>query len=1155
MYIPLRTHTAFSLSEGAIRIPELVKLCLEFKLPGCAITDSNNLFGAYAFSKALMGEGVQPLIGCELSVQPLLKDPRLSIKRPQGLPLVDKIVVLAKSEQGYKSLIKLSSLAFRNGVKEQGVPMVQLTDLTRYSEELILITGGIDSAIGHHIKGQKDWLFSYLNPLKEAYGDRLYLEISRQDIPGQAQIEAKILDLADEQRLPLVATNLAYFLDEGMHQAHEALLCIAEGKYISQEDRRTSNANYILKSPQEMETLFKDLPEALANTLQIAERTAFGVQGCKPLLPPFPTPKGEREELQEMAEQGLKMRLETQVYKPDYSDEEKKAVYDLYAQRLGYELKIIDQMGFNGYFLIVADFINWSFDHDIPVGPGRGSGAGSLVAWVLKITGLDPIRFGLLFERFLNPERVSMPDFDIDFCPKRREEVIEYVVQKYGADRVAQIITFGKFQARMVVRDVGRVLQMPYGQVDRLCKLIPNNPTNPVTLQEAIDGDAQLQEERRKEENVRRLLEIGLKLEGLYRHASTHAAGVVIAGKPLEDMVGVYYDPRSTMPVTQFNMKDVESVGLVKFDFLGLKTLSVLQKAVDFIAMKGEKIDLDTIPLDDEKTYQLLQRMETVGVFQLESAGMRDVAGKLKPDRIEDLIALVALYRPGPMENIPKYIACKHGEESVTYPHPLLEETLKETYGIAVYQEQVMQIAKDFAGYTLGGADLLRRAMGKKIKSEMKAQQKIFVEGAAKNNISKKDALNVFEQVEKFAGYGFNKSHAAAYAIVSYQTAYLKANYPVEFVAASMVFDSHNTDKLSLFKQDLDRMGILLLPPHINISEETFTVEKTSEGGAAIRYGLGAIKNVGEGPMEAVIKERQERGPFKSIIDFARRLDGKALSKRQLENLILSGCFDALNSNRKQLYENMDKILSHVGEAIVERQSKQVSLFGNEAAQQVSLPATKLPEVGEWSKLQTLQHEFDAVGFYLTDHPLKSYQDVLARTHKIKARDLEEYVSRHGGDTFKLAGVIIAKQERTSKKNGSRFAFLQLSDETGVFEVGVFSEQFVEYRDMLEPGLAVSVGVSARSDEGGVRLTLKSLEPLDAVLARVPSTLVFRVKEIQALQVLKNKLDSLQKGRSEVHFRFMTDTNEVTLRLPQKYAIGETQKAEIIGVKGVELVK
>ncbi|MEM7446490.1 MAG: DNA polymerase III subunit alpha, partial [Pseudomonadota bacterium] len=769
---------------------------------------------------------------------------------------------------------------------------------------------------------------------------------------------------AYRRNLPLVATNDCFFADEAMYEAHDALLCIADGTYMAEQDRRRVSRHHWFKPAADMRELFKDLPEAVDNTLIIAQRCAFMPEPCKPILPRFETEAGrtEADELRSQVREGLEERLEAFLFTQDMNPDERDTVAKPYRERLDYELDVIIEMGFAGYFLIVSDFIKWAKSKEIPVGPGRGSGAASVVAWSLTITDLDPIALGLVFERFLNPERVSMPDFDIDFCQDRRDEVIGYVQQKYGADRVAQIITFGKLQARAVLRDVGRVLQMPYGQVDRLCKLVPNNPANPVTLQQAIAGEPVLQQMQAEDENVSHLIDLAIKLEGLYRHASTHAAGVVIGDRPLQELVPLYRDPRSPMPVTQFNMKYVEQAGLVKFDFLGLKTLTVLQQAIELInARETERpdppLDLAHIPLDDKPTFEMLCQATATGVFQLESSGMRDVLRQMKPSVFEDIIALVALYRPGPMDNIPTFIRNKHApnSDSIDYLHPKLEPILKETYGIMVYQEQVMQAAQVLAGYTLGGADLLRRAMGKKIKAEMDAQKQVFLEGAAAQSIGAKKASSIFDQIEKFAGYGFNKAHAAAYALVAYQTAYLKSTYPVEFMAASMTLDLHNTDKLNIFKQELDRLGIDLLPPDINNSEAHFSVEAQQDNAEpnaspskperlnqdrAIRYALGAVKGVGVDAMRLVESERKTNGPFTDVFGFSERQDARVLNKRQLENLVRAGAFDRMNDNRAQLMEAVDTVIRHANAAASERECGQSNLFGgsNDEAHRPRLP-------------------------------------------------------------------------------------------------------------------------------------------------------------------------------------------------------------------------
>ena len=768
-------------------------------------------------------------------------------------------------------------------------------------------------------------------------------------------------------------------------------------------------------------------------------------------------------------------------------------------------------MGFAGYFLIVSDFIKWAKQHDIPVGPGRGSGAGSVIAWALTITDLDPLRWGLLFERFLNPERVSMPDFDIDFCQERRDEVIHYVQEKYGRDHVAQIITFGKLQARAVLRDVGRVLEMPYGQVDRICKLVPNNPAAPVTLPEAIVAEPQLREMIRDEAEVNHLVEIAKQLEGLYRHASTHAAGVVIGDRPLSDLVPVYRDPRSDMPVTGFNMKYVEQAGLVKFDFLGLKTLTVLSTAVNHVAEGGVDINLLTIPLDDVKTFEMMARAETQGVFQLESAGMKDVLRQLRPDKFEDIIAVVALYRPGPMENIPSYIKRKHGEEDPDYLYPTLEPILRETFGIMIYQEQVMQIAQELSGYSLGSADLLRRAMGKKIQKEMDEQRTAFVDGAKARGVDEAKASQIFDQVDKFAGYGFNKSHAAAYALVAYQTGYMKANFPVEFMAASMTLDLGNTDKLNAYRQELDRMGIKLLPPDINLSETTFKVERDKNGKAlSIRYALAAIKNVGAGAMDALVAERKKNGPFKDVSDFAKRVDAHQVNKRQLENLIRAGSFDAMVPNRRQMISGLEIVLGTAQAAQSERESGQIGLFGGNDG---SEPAIRLPDIPDFSPMDKLKEEFDALGFYLSAHPLDSYSKSLKRLEAQRFSDIMES-GRSGA--VSIAGTVISKKERISAK-GNRYAFVQFSDTTGAFEVVVFSEQLAQAQGVLEPGQSLFIRASAQFEGETLRLSAQSLKPLDEVASQTAAGLTVAIDSDKGLVGLKEVLDGSSRGRGRVN--------------------------------------
>jgi DNA polymerase-3 subunit alpha len=895
-----------------------------------------------------------------------------------------------------------------------------------------------------------------------------------------------------------------------------------------------------------MVKVFEDLPEAINNTLVAAQRCAFMVEKRKPILPRFPTEAGrsEADELRAMATEGLNRRLEKQVLKPEMTPEERAETEKAYRDRLDFELGIIIQMEFPGYFLIVAEFIQWAKDHDIPVGPGRGSGAGSVVAWALTITDLDPLEFGLLFERFLNPERVSMPDFDIDFCQDRRDEVIAHVQRKYGKDRVAQIITFGKLQARAVLRDVGRVLQMPYGQVDRLCKMVPNNPAKPTPLSQAVKEEEGLRNARREDEQVARLIDIALKLEGLYRHASTHAAGVVIGDRPLDELVPLYRDPRSDMPVTQYSMKHVESVGLVKFDFLGLKTLTVVETARRLTEQSGTKIDMETLPLDDRASFEMLGKADSTGVFQLESSGMRDVLRKMKPDTVEDLIALVALYRPGPMENIPRYIACKHELEQPEYLHEKLKPILEETFGVVIYQEQVMEIAKSLAGYTLGGADLLRRAMGKKIAEEMAQQRQIFVEGAAKIDISEDLANQIFDYVDKFAGYGFNKSHAACYALIAYQTAYLKANHPVEFFAASMTLDMNNSEKLSSFRQELQRSGIELLPPDINRSETAFSVED-----GAVRYALAAIRNVGSAAVQGIVDERRQNGPFKSLSDFASRIDSKSINKRMMENLVRAGAFDGLEPNRARLLGGLDTVMAFANRAASERDSGQASLFGGGSD---TVETLRLPESGDWSPMERLNEEFSAIGFYLSAHPLDMYGPTLERLKVVPYADLMDRIRSSAGSTrFNLAGVVSGRQERTSAR-GNRFAFIQMSDATGVYEMTAFSEVLAGARELLDSGRPLMVTVDAQLEGEGARLTAQLFQYLDEAAKNVSVGLVIYLDDPEPVGNVQSLLERVGRGSGEVTvISRLGMEREVSIRLPTRYKLNMEAANAVKSLPGV----
>ncbi len=1137
MFIHLRTHSAYSLLEGAIKVKDVVKLAKHNHMPAVAITDTNNMFGALEFALEAVENGIQPIMGCQL---------RLLDKSIKGFDKIAdaSLLLLAQNEKGYKNLTQLVSAAYLDAPEDVS-PHITLAKLEKYNEGIIVLTGGVNGPVGQLIlTGQAASADELIQRVNKAFKGRLYIELQRHkegDIGDKEErTEGHFLDLAYKYNVPIVATNDVQFAIEEMNEAHDALLCIASKGYVSDTDRARVTTNHYFKTAEEMENLFDDLPEAIVNTGIIAQRCAFWPKKHKPILPPFKTASGLDEvgELKRQAEEGLKKRYVTNTYITD-----KK----LYEDRLNFELGVITNMGFAGYFLIVADFIQWAKANNIPVGPGRGSGVGSLVAWALTITDLDPIPFGLLFERFLNPERVSMPDFDIDFCQERRDEVIGYVQQRYGNDRVAQIITFGKLQARAVLRNVGRVLGMPLGYVDKICKLVPFNPANPVTLKDAVKVEPQLKALRDEDASVAQLIDIALKLEGLYAHASTHAAGLVIGDRPLQELIPMYRDPRSPLPVTQFNMKTVEQAGLVKFDFLGLKTLDVLQLAEKMAKAQGAVIDIGNLPLDDAKTYEMIAKGDTLGIFQLESAGMRDTLRRMKPNRFEDIIALVALYRPGPMDNIPKYIKVKAGEEQPDYLHPLLEPVLKETYGIAIYQEQVMQIAQVLAGYTLGGADLLRRAMGKKIKEEMAAQRQSFVEGAAKKGVDGEQASMIFDQVDKFAGYGFNKSHAAAYALIAYQTAYMKANYPVAFYAASMTFEMGAVDKLNLFRQELTRKSIPLLPPDVNKSHDVFAMEDVGEGKQGIRYALAAIKGVGSAAMKALVAEREAQGKFKDMFEFASRLDNRVMNKRQMENLINAGAFDGMHKNRAQLIDHVEMFTRLASAASQERESGQVSMFGN--AQNISKP--QMQDVKPWDELVKLQNEFSALGFFLSSHPLDAYRPLLDRLGAIKASGLAGAAGSSGSTRRKIAGIVISKQERTAK-SGNRFAFVQLSDNSGMFEATLFSETLSVHRDSLVAGtpLLLSVDVQGKPDE--YRLTVQGLEKLEMVAARESQGLALVLGMDRAVGPLQAIAAKLPKGKSRIQIKIDIDgEEEAEIELAGRYTIAPEMRSEIKSLNGI----
>jgi DNA polymerase-3 subunit alpha len=1142
-FIHLRVHSAYSLLEGALQVGKIVGHAVKDGAPAIAITDTNNLFGALEFAQKTTKEGVQPLVGCQasLSFTGEANDASRGGNRRHGTEL-QPIVLLAATEEGYANLVRLVSRSYLETPPGEAVH-VTTQWLESLSAGLICLTGGPLGPIGTALKSSHAELAeTRLLALKALFGDRLYVELER--LGGyDRNLEAAVIDLAYRHRLPLVATNEAFFQVRDDYEAHDALIAIAEGSVVASDDRRRLSADNYLKSQKEMSALFADIPEALENTIEIAQRCSYYPKKRNPILPRFtggdgadPTEalKAEADELRRQAREGLQLRFETAGLTEGFTVEQ-------YSERLEFELGIIERMKFPGYFLIVSDFIKWAKAHDIPVGPGRGSGAGSLVAYALTITDIDPLRFSLLFERFLNPDRVSMPDFDIDFCQDRREEVIRYVQSRYGRDQVGQIITFGTLQARAVLRDVGRVLQMPYGQVDRLCKMVPQNPANPVKLADAIANEPRFAEETEKEPIVQTLLDMAQKLEGLYRHASTHAAGIVIGDRPLSELVPMYRDPRSDMPVTQFNMKMVEEAGLVKFDFLGLKTLTVLETAVKLIRRRGIEVDLARIPLDDEKTYAMLSRGEVVGVFQVESAGMRKALIGMKPDRIEDIIALVALYRPGPMENIPTYNARKHGEEEIASIHPKIDHLVKETQGVIVYQEQVMQIAQELAGYSLGEADLLRRAMGKKIRAEMDKQRERFVTGAVEKGVSKPQADFIFDLLAKFADYGFNKSHAAAYAVVSYQTAYLKAHYPVEFLAASMTLDMSNTDKLADFRQDALRLGIDVVAPSVMTSFREFEVAENR-----IFYALAALKGVGEAAVEHIVTKRKEK-PFASLADFCERIDPKIVGKRVFESLIMAGAFDCFGHDRAALMAGVERMMGMAQRAQENAASGQSDIFGSAMGGE---PQTlHLPAADPWLPADRLHREFQVVGFYLSAHPLDEYKAVLEKMRAQNWADFSAAVKK-GAAAGRLAGTVTSKQERKTR-TGNKMGVVMFSDTTGQYEAVMFSETLAQYRDLLEPGKSVVITVAAEDRPEGVNLRIQTVHSLEDEASRVQKALRVYLRDASPLGTLANQLAA--KGEGQVSFVLIKDgaQGEVEIELPNRYRISPQIASAMRAVPGV----
>jgi DNA polymerase-3 subunit alpha len=1162
-FVHLRSHTAYSLLEGALQVPKLIAMAKADKQPAVAITDTNNLFGALEFSEKAAKAGVQPIIGLQIPVRfddEATGDSKLGASgKAQAKQDPPAIVLIAMNDAGFGNLLSLASKAY-DDVGAFG-PSLDLNMLSAKSDSLMCLTGGAFGPIGQALwDEEKDLAADRLSSLQDIFPQRLYVELQRHGMDQEKATEAAMVEMAYARDLPLVATNENFFPSRDDYEAHDALLAIAESRLVADDDRRRLTPNHAFASQDDMASRFADLPEALASTVEVAERVSFRPQTSKPLLPHFTTStdaKGEESEIEvlvRMAKAGLAARLDVHGLAPDTTLQD-------YEKRLEFELSVIERMQFPGYFLIVADFIQWAKNEGIPVGPGRGSGAGSVVAWALTITDLDPLRFGLLFERFLNPERVSMPDFDIDFCQDRRDEVIAYVQERYGHDRVAQIITFGTLQARAVLRDVGRVLEIPYGQVDRLCKMVPANPADPYTLERALKEVDTLRAAGEEEAIVAKLLGLAQRLEGLYRHASTHAAGVVIGDRPLDQLVPIYREPGTPMPVTQYSMKWVEPAGLVKFDFLGLKTLSIIQETLRLLRGRGVELDIDSIPLDDAASYELYAKADTVGVFQVESAGMRRTLLSIRPDRFVDIIALVALFRPGPMSNIPTFAAIKHGQEKPDYMHPLLEPVLKETHGIIVYQEQVMEIARVLSGFSLAEADMLRRAMGKKIRSEMDKQKSRFLDGAKKNGLNAQLVSDIFEKVAKFADYGFNKSHAAAYALVSYQTAYLKANYPVEFLAASMTYDLTNTEKLADFRQDAIKRGITVNPPSINHGLARFSVRD-----GAIDYALCAIKGVGEAVADHVAELREAHGPFGSLDDVVARINPRIINKRSLENMIAAGVFDSLHASRARLTRSSDRLLSEAASRHGDRTSGQGGLFGDAP----SAPSDLVVEGNEWPLAERLQNELSALGFFFSAHPLDDYEQVLKRlriqTYAQFLADVQTKVPDEGDapapssngrerrgpmHATRLAGVVSDHYERRTR-DGRAMAIIKLTDHSGLYEVAAYEEQIEDVRMLVKPGRSLLLNVAGRMNEGDLRLQVKGLETLDDVAKTSVQRLQVFVRSAQTVSALATLLTRGSRGEVSVIVMDVQEAQEIEVSLPGSFAVTPQVAGAVRALQGVE---
>ena len=1089
----LKIHTQYSICEGALRTEELAKYCKSEKIKAIGLCDTNNLCGALEFSESIAKSRTQPIIGTQINIK---------YKNQFG-----KIPLFAKDLNGYKNLIKLSSKSFLE-INENEEPHCKIEDIEKNHKGLILLSGSFDGLIGKlFFKNLTDDIFVLLKKFKKTFNDNFYLEIQRHNDNGEKLYEKFLLNTSEKLEIPIIATHEVFYLTPDMHEAHDAYLCVGEKTYVNSKDRRRYSNEHYLKNSAEMYELFNDLPNALENNANFPYRISYRPKNSSPILPNIQTDKIKNVDdlLIKESREGLDIKLNEYIL-PNSEIKDKNNIKNIYHQRLDHEINIISKMKYSSYFLIVSDYIKWAKKNNIPVGPGRGSGAGSLVAWALSIIDIDPIKFDLIFERFLNPDRISMPDFDIDFCEEKRDKVFEYLKKKYGKG-VAHIITFGKLKARMAFRDIGRVLGLSYGYVDMLCKMIPFDPSRPISLENAIAQEPRLRKEEQKDSRVKKLIEISKKLEGLNRNMATHAAGVVIPEENLAEFVPMYKDPSSNslLPSTQFDMYASENAGLVKFDLLGLKTLTVINKTISLLKEKKIYLDINKIKLNDPKIFELLSNGHTVGLFQLESAGMKDALVNMKPNKFEDIIALVALYRPGPMSNIPIYNQCKHGEKKPDYLHPKLKKILEPTYGVIIYQEQVMQIAQILSGFSAGEADILRRAMGKKKKAELEKQKERFINGAVKNGITKDTAIFIFKKIEPFAQYGFNKSHAAAYALIAYQTAYLKSYYPNEFIAASMSNELSNTDKLSEFFEELKRLGINVQRPNINECYAEFIPKENT-----LFYALGAIKNVGYEAISQVIKEREKNGKFKSISDFINRVNPKNINKLQLEGLVKAGAFDFIFDNRKILFENIPNLIQNSKTIYENKLQNQNSLF-SEDNQKISYLFNE-KKSQNWSNSEILSKEFESLGFYISNHPLKEYEDAL---NQYKIKMFKDFESNSDGEGVVAGTIMSIKDKKTSK--GTPFSIIKFSDLSKTFELFIFSEILEQNRSKLTTGksfLLTIIKDKQNQNNRFRRVNVRKIVSLEDITKMNYNVVHIEIDSSKSLKKLEEKIK--EKGNSKI---------------------------------------